>query len=152
MPSGLSKTVTTTVRFERDELASLKAYRKAMQLRSLGGLIRVGLRVALRLPNLEEKRLLRIDEQIVQLRGMASNLNQMAKVANAGKFRTNKRTEDLMAEMNATISELTHLLNEYCAAADRRPIVWAVKAEQVAEQRRTHRVSPNAKARQRIET
>ena len=152
MPSGVPKTVTTTVRFERDELAALKEYRTAMRLRSLGGLIRVGLRVALRLPNLEEKRLLRIEEQIVQLRGMASNLNQMAKAANAGKFRTNKRTEERMAQMTETISELTHLLNEYCSAADRRPIMWAVKAEQVAEQRRAHRVSPNVKARQRKET
>jgi signal transduction histidine kinase len=134
------------MRFERDELASLKEYQKTMQLRSLAGLIRVGLRAALRLPNLEERRLLRMDEQVTQLRGMATNLNQMAKAANAGKFRMNKRTEDLMAQMYAAISDLTHLLNEYCSAADHRPILPAVNAEKLAEQRRAHRVSPNVKA------
>lgn len=146
MPDGVRNTVTTTIRFERAELASLKEYREIMKLRSLAGLIRVGLRVALRLPNLEEKRLLRVDEQLLQLRGMASNLNQMAKAANAGKFRTNKRTEALMEQMNAAISELTNLLNEYCSAVENRPIEWAVKAEKVAEKRRAHRVSPNVKS------
>ncbi len=146
MPSGARKTVTTTIRFERDELPALKGYRETMQLRSLAGLIRVGLRVALRLPNLVKRRLLRIDEQIQQVHGMANNLNQMAKAANAGKFRMNKRTEELMTQMDKTITELTHLLNEYWSAAAARPISWAVKTEQVTERRRAHRVSPNDKA------
>ncbi len=145
MPSGVSKTVTTTVRFERDELALLKERRKAMQLRSLSSLIRVGLRVVLRLPNLEEKRLLHIDDQVVQLRGMAGNLNQMAKAANAGKFRLNKRTEELLINMDEAIHELRGLLQSYIDDTETRSFTWALDIEKRAEKQRAYRDSPKVR-------
>ncbi|MFA3918829.1 plasmid mobilization relaxosome protein MobC [Ruegeria hyattellae] len=150
MPSGVPKSVTTTVRFYEDELALLKERRKAMQLRSLASLIRVGLRVALRLPNLEEKRLLRIQEQVVQLRGMAGNLNQMAKAANAGKFRLNRRTEELLVEMDEEIHELRKVLENYIEDTRTRSFTWALDIERRAEKQRAHRESP--KVRMLLET
>jgi hypothetical protein len=145
MPSGVPKSVTTTVRFDEDELAFLKERRKAMQLRSLASLIRVGLRVVLKLPNLEEQRLLCIHEQVAQLRGMAGNLNQMAKAANAGKFRMNKRTADLMVRMDEEIHELRGVLEEYIKDTQTRSFTWALEIERRAEKQRAHRESPKVR-------
>ncbi len=46
MPIGVSKSVTTTMRFDEDEWAFLERRRKAVQLRRMTGLVRVCLRVA----------------------------------------------------------------------------------------------------------
>ena len=41
MPKGVPKSVTTTMRFDEDELAFLKQRSRAMQLRSATALVRV---------------------------------------------------------------------------------------------------------------
>lgn len=146
MPSGVPKSVTTTMRFDEDELAFLKERRKIMQLRSVTGLVRVCIRMALGIPNLQEQRLLQLQQHLIQVRGMAGNLNQMAKAANAGKFRLNKRTEDLMIQMDEEIHELRGLIEHYIKVAKTRSLTEALELERKAEEARAHRTSPKVRA------
>ncbi|MEM6886983.1 MAG: MobC family plasmid mobilization relaxosome protein [Pseudomonadota bacterium] len=146
MPSGIPKSLVKSMRFDEDEWAFLEQRRKAMQLRSVTGLVRVCLRVAFGIPTKEEFRTLQFKEHLVQLIGMANNLNQMTRAANAGKFRLNKRTEDQIEAMKVEIRELRQLFEDYSDAARARSFTRAVEIERLAEIQRAHRVSPNAKS------
>ncbi|MFA3919356.1 MobC family plasmid mobilization relaxosome protein [Ruegeria hyattellae] len=147
MPQGVPKSVTTTMRFDEDELAFLKQRSKAMQLRSVTGLVRVCIRVAFGIPSKEEFRILQFKEHLVQLAGMANNLNQMTRAANAGKFRLNKRTEDQIEAMKVEVRLLRRLLEDYSDAAHERSFTHALEIERLAEKQRAARVSPKAKAK-----
>lgn len=146
MPPGVSKSVTTTMRFDEDELAFLKQRRKAMQLRSVTGLVRVCIRIAFGIPTIEEFERLRFNAHEAQLAGMANNLNQMTRAANAGKFRLNKRTEDQIEAMKVEVRELRQLFQDYADAARERSFTRALEIERITEIQRAHRVSPKEKA------
>lgn len=145
MPQGVPKSVTTTMRFDEDELAFLKQRSKAMQLRSVTGLVRVCIRIAFGIPSKEEFRTHQFKEHLVQLVGMANNLNQMTRAANAGKFRLNKRTEDQLAAMKDEVRELRRLIEDYSDAAHERSFTRALEIERLAEKQRASRVAPKAK-------
>jgi len=146
MPSGISKSIVKSMRFDEDEWAFLEQRRKAMQLRSVTGLARVCIRVAFGIPTKEEFRTQHFKDHLAQLVGMANNLNQMTKAANAGKFRLNKRTEDQIAAMVLEIRELRQLFEDYSDAAHERSFTRALEIEQLAEKQRAHRVSPRKPA------
>lgn len=145
MPKGASKSVTTSMRFDEDELAFLKQRSRAMQLRSVTGLVRVCIRVAFGIPTKEEFRTQKFEALLVQLAGMANNLNQMTRAANAGKFRLNKRTEDQIEAMKIEVRGLRQSLQDYSDAAHERSFTRALKIERLAEKQRAHRVSPKAR-------
>lgn len=147
MPQGVPKSVTTTMRFDEDELAFLKQRSKAMQLRSVTGLVRVCIRIAFGIPSKEEFRTLQFREHLVQLVGMANNLNQMTRAANAGKFRLNKRTEDQIEAMTVEIRALRRLIEDYADAAHERSFTRALEIERLAEKQRAARVSSKPKVK-----
>ena len=145
MPQGVPKSVTTTLRFDEDELAFLKQRSKAMQLRSVTGLVRVCIRIAFGIPSKEEFRTQHFKEHLAQLVGMANNLNQMTRAANAGKLRLNHRTEDQIEAMKVEVRELRRLIEDYSDAAHERSFTRALEIERLAEKQRATRVSPKAK-------
>lgn len=147
MPNGVPKSVTTTMRLDEDELAFLKERRKVMQLRGVSSLLRVCVRVAFGIPSKEEFRTLQFKEHLDQLVGMANNLNQMTRAANAGKFRLNKRTEDQIEAMKVEVRALRRLFDDYSDAAHERSFTRALEIERLAEKQRAARVSPKAKAK-----
>lgn len=146
MPTGIPKSLVKSMRFDEDEWAFLEKRRKALQLRSVTGLVRVCLRVAFGIPTVEEFERLRFKAHEAQLVGMANNLNQMAKAANAGKFRLNKRTEDQIEAMKVEVSALRKLFEDYTDAARERSFTRALEVERLAERQRASRISPKAKA------
>ncbi|WP_108862357.1 MobC family plasmid mobilization relaxosome protein [Ruegeria sp. Alg231-54] len=145
MPSGISKSVVKSMRFDEDEWAFLEQRRKVLQLRSVTGLVRMCLRVAFGIPTKEEFVAKAFNAHLVQLVGMANNLNQMTRAANAGKFRLNKRTEDQIAAMKVEIRELRRLFEDYSDTAHERSFTRALEIERLAEKQRAARVSPKAK-------
>ncbi|WP_299668588.1 plasmid mobilization relaxosome protein MobC [uncultured Ruegeria sp.] len=147
MPTGQPKSVTTTMRFDEDELAFLKQRSRAMQLRSVTGLVRVCLRVAFGIPTKEEFRTQRFEAHLVQLVRIANDLNQMTRAANVGKFSLNKRTEDQIEAVKIEIRVLRQLFEEYSDAARERSFTRALEIERRAEKRRAARASPKAKTR-----
>ena len=147
MPSGISKSVVTSMRFDEDELAFLEKRRKAMQLRSVTGLVRVCIRVAFGIPTKEEFRTQHFKAHLDQLVGMANNLNQMTRAANAGKFRLNKHTEEQIEAMKLEIRTLRQLFQDYSDAAHERSFTRALEIERLAEKQRAHRVPPKAQAK-----
>lgn len=147
MPSGVPKTLVKSMRFDEDEWSFLEQRRKALQLRSVTALLRMCLRVAFGIPTKEEFVAKKFKEHLAQLVGMANNLNQMTRAANAGKFRLNKRTEDQIEAMKVEIRELRQLFEDYSDAAHERSFTRALEIERLAEKQRAARVSPNAKVR-----
>ena len=147
MPSGISKSVVKSMRFDEDEWAFLEQRRKVLQLRSVTGLVRMCLRVAFGIPTKEELVAKKFNAHLVQLVGMANNLNQMTRAANAGKFRLNKRTEDQIAAMKVEIRELRQLFEDYSDTAHERSLTRALEIERLAEKQRAARVSPKAKVK-----
>jgi predicted ATP-dependent protease len=145
MPKGAPKSVTTTMRFDEDELAFLKQRSKAMELRSVTGLVRVCIRIAFGIPSKEEFRTQKFKEHLAQLVGMANNLNQMTRAANAGKFRLNKRTEEQIEAMKVEVRDLRRLIEDYSDAAHQRSFTRALEIERLAEEQRASRVPPKAK-------
>jgi hypothetical protein len=145
MPSGIPKSLVKSMRFDEDEWTFLEQRRKAMQLRSVTGLMRVCLRVAFGIPTKEEFVAKKFNAHLVQLVGMANNLNQMTRAANAGKFRLNKRTEDQIEAMKLEVRELRRLFEDYSDAAHQRSFTRALEIERLAEKQRATRVSPNTK-------
>ncbi|MEX0278582.1 MAG: MobC family plasmid mobilization relaxosome protein [Ruegeria sp.] len=135
------------MRFDEDEWSFLEQRRKALQLRSVTALLRMCLRVAFGIPTKEEFVAKKFKEHLAQLVGMANNLNQMTRAANAGKFRLNKRTEDQIEAMKVEIRELRQLFEDYSDAAHERSFTRALEIERLAEKQRAARVSPNAKVR-----
>ena len=142
MPTGQSKSVTTTMRFDEDKLAFLKQRSQAMQLRSVTGLVRVCLRVAFGIPTKEEFRTQRFEAHLVQLVRMANTLNQMTRAAHVGELRLNERTADQIEATKVEIRELRHLFEEYADAVRERSFTRALEIERWAA-----RVSPKAKVR-----
>lgn len=147
MPTGQPKSVTTTMRFDEDELAFLKQRSQAMQLRSVTGLVRVCLRVAFGIPTKEEFRTQHFEAHLVQLVRMGNTLNQLTRDAGAGKLRLDKHVADQIEAMKVEIRELRQLFEEYADAARERSFTRALEIERRAEKRRAARVSPKAKAR-----
>lgn len=123
MPKGVIKSSVYPMRFEADELALLKALSKELGIRSLAALIRLYIRIGLGTPTREQATMHKFDDIKRQLRGMANNLNQMTRAANAGKFRLNKRTEDQLEEMKVLVQSASDLLNTYQDASQIRSLV-----------------------------
>ena len=147
MPSGSSKSVVKSMRFDEDEWAFLEQRRKAMQLRSVTGLVRVCLRVAFGIPTQEEFRTQQFKAHLVQLIGIANDLTQMTRAANAGKLRLDTRMEDQLADVKQEVRALRQLIEDYSDAAHERSFTRALELERRAEKQRARRVSPKAKVR-----
>lgn len=147
MPSGISKSVVKSMRFDEDEWAFLEQRRKVLQLRSVTGLVRMCLRVAFGIPTKEELVAKKFNAHLVQLVGMANNLNQMTRAANAGKFRLNKHTEDQLEAMKLEVRALRQLFEDYSDAAHERSLTRALEIERLAEKQRAARVSPKVKVK-----
>ncbi|KIC39842.1 hypothetical protein RA27_17490 [Ruegeria sp. ANG-R] len=125
MPKGVLKDSVYPMRFEADELALLRNLSKQLGLRSVASLIRLFIRNGMGLPTLEQAKNNQFDDLARQLRVTASNLNQMTRAANAGKFRLNKRTEDTLEEMKTLLAASQRLLNDYQDTANLRSLVRA---------------------------
>ena len=125
MPSGAPKSSVYPIRFDKDELSLLRKFSKEFELRSVAALLRLYIRIGMGLPSRELARLHEFQEMLRQLRGMANNLNQMTKAANAGKFRLDKRTEQSIEEMRQFVEASCDLLNDYQDSASIKSIVRA---------------------------
>jgi hypothetical protein len=146
MPTGISKSVVKSMRFDEDEWTFLNQRRKAMQLRSVTGLVRVCLRIAFGIPTKEEFRTQGFKEHLAQLADMADDLNEMASAADAGKLRIDRRTEVLLEDMKLEVRTLRQLFEDYSSVAHERSFTRALELERAAEKRRAHRMPPMARA------
>lgn len=126
MPKGVTKSSVYPMRFEADELALLKVQSKEFNLRSVAALIRIYIRICQGTPTRLQEEAADLDDIRLQLRGVATNLNQMAKAANAGKFRLTSHVEAELKDLQETVRVTLDLLNAYKDATRIRSLVRAL--------------------------
>lgn len=136
------KSVTTTIRFDDDELEWLKERAAKTGLRGVTSVVRVCLRVAFGIPTKEEAYSHGFRDYLIQLTGVARNLNQMTRAANMGKLRWNGKAEQQIAELQGEVRTLIRYFEDYTRTANRRSLVEAIEFEKAAAQGRAKRIMP----------
>ncbi len=126
MPEGVVKSSVYHMRFEADELALLKAQSQEFNLRSVAALIRIYIRICQGTPTRLKEEAADLDDIRLQLKGVSTNLNQMAKAANAGKFHLTSYAEADLKALDETVKLTLDLLSAYKDATNIRSFVRAL--------------------------
>lgn len=117
--------VTTTIRFKAKELALLKGFSKKHST-SVSGLIRASIRLAFGIPEEEEGNIRAFHAITLQLTGVARNLNQITRAANAGKLKWNKSAEEEVEAVRVQVLEALALFRGFQKAAATRDLTSAI--------------------------
>jgi len=123
-----NRTVRKTIRFAPDEIDTIERLSESHGLKGSTDFIRASLLIALALPSQIERFSFGFDEVRTQLRGAASNLNQLARKANSGDIKGwTPKEQQKLDETTAAIAALHSVIASYNKIALQRQLVDRAK-------------------------
>lgn len=126
--SKKSGSVVSSIRLSADEHAFLKKLSIRFD-KPISAFLKLSVRIALGVPNKEEANIRRFQSIEKQLVGMARNLNQMARSANAGRLLWQSEERNEIGKLLCEVEELRDALREYQNQAAQRDFIGSVDAE-----------------------
>lgn len=119
-----NRTMTKTIRFAPSEIELFERLSERHGMKGSTDFIRSSLMIALALPSQVERYCFGFDEARQQLRGVASNLNQLTRKANSGDIKGwTAKEQKTVDEITAAVAGLHKVIANYNTIAQQRQLI-----------------------------